>query len=65
MFNVETLSQSICETKKDKMIFKAEELKLQEREDKLQEDRNEQQLLQDHKLGESQIQMNKIGRAHV
>ena len=48
MFNVETLSQSIRETKKDKMIFKAEELKLQEREVKLQEDRNEQQLFQDH-----------------
>ena len=27
MFNMETLSQSICETKKDEMIFKAEELK--------------------------------------
>ena len=59
MFNVETLSQSICETKKDEMIFRAEELKLREREVKLQEDRNEQQLFQDHKLGESQIQMNK------
>ena len=41
------------------MIFKAEELKLQEREVKLQEDRNEQQLFQDHKLRESQIRMNK------
>ena len=59
MFNVETLSQSICETKKDKMIFKAAELKLWEREVKLQEDCNEQQLFQDHKLGESQIWMNK------
>ena len=59
MFNVETLSQSICETKKEEMIFKAEELKLQEREVKLQEDRNEQQLFQDHKLRESQIRMNK------
>ena len=30
MFNVETLSQSIRETKKDEMIFKAEELKLRD-----------------------------------
>ena len=43
MFNVKTLSQSIHETKKDKMIFKAEELKLQECEVKLQDDCNEQQ----------------------